>query len=460
MKKFSPRSVPLFAGAARGPDADAAWHDLIDPADMINVDPEEWLIPPADPEAVGTPRDALTQLEDAHARGRVLVAQQYSAMAQLLRDAEADPDPWVGPDPTLDAAWTDPRGRSVSQVRRDRRDLAVRAAAADIAVRLRMSETTVRAKANTADTLRTRCPRLWALFLGGAISEPNARIAASAAADLPDDDASAWALFDEQVAGSAQALTPGKLRVRVRVVRDRVHPLSTDDRHVQAAQHRNTWLTDGDDGMSTLTVEAPTVRLHAAWNGIDAHARHLQTVEGETRTLAQLRADVATDLLTGGDERVEPIVAVTVPVLTLLGEGDAPATLEGYGPIDTATAKRLAGKAKSWIRVLTDPVSGTILDVDRKLRRPPAALRRWVAQTQPVCTFPGCTRPARTSDLDHRIDWQHGGPTAGHNLGPKCEHHHVIKHGTLWRHDKDPDTGAEHWTSPTGHETDLDPPPF
>ncbi len=174
MKKSTPRSVPLYAGRPRGLDADAAWHDLIDPADMVDVDPEEYLVPPGDPgAAVEAPRDVLTELEDVHARSRVLVAQQYSAIAQLLRDAEADPDPWVGPDPTLDAAWSDPRGRSTAQVRADRRDLAVRAAAADIAVRLRMSETIVRAKANTADTLRTRCPKLWAGFLGGAISEPN-----------------------------------------------------------------------------------------------------------------------------------------------------------------------------------------------------------------------------------------------------------------------------------------------
>ena len=454
------KSTPLYAGEPRGLDADVAWHDMIDPTDMVGADPTEWAPPPGDPEAPETPRDVLTLLEDAHARARVLVAEQYRVMSDLLRDAERDPDPWVGPDPTLDAAWTDPRGRSTSQVRRDRRDLAVRAAAADIAVRLRMSETTVRGKAHTADTLRERCPKIWALFLGGAVSEQNARVAASAAADLPDDDATAWARFDDQVAHSAQVLTPGKLRVRVRVVRDRVHPVSTDERHAQAAQQRTAWVTDGDDGMSALTVHAPTVRIRAVWDGLDAHARQLNAMDGETRTMAQLRADVATDLLTGGDDRIDPVVAVTVPVLTLLGEGDTPATLEGYGPIDTATAKGLAGKAKSWIRVLTDPVTGTILDVDRTLRRPPAALRRWVQQTQPTCTFPGCNRPARTSDVDHVVDWQFGGRTSAVNLGPKCEHHHTLKHDTLWRHEKQPGTGAESWTSPTGHTAGVDPPPF
>ncbi|WP_396655167.1 DUF222 domain-containing protein [Microbacterium sp.] len=454
------KTTHLYAGAPRGLDADVAWHELIESAEVIGDDPAEWAVPPGDPTVAEAPRDALAALEDAHARGRVLVADQYRTMSDLLRDAEHEPDPWVGPDPTLDPAWTDPRGRRAARVRRDRQELAVRAAVADIAVRLRMSEATVRAMANTADTLRLRCPKLWALFLGGAVSERSARIASSAAADLPADDPAAWARFDDQVAHSAQVLAPGRLRVRVRVVRDRVHPTPTDDRHAQAAQHRTMWLTDGDDGMSTLTVEAPTVRLHAAWNGIDEHVRRLQRMEDESRTLAQLRADVATDLLTGGDERIDPVIAVTVPVLSLLGEHDAPAMLEGCGPVDAPTAERLAGKAKSWIRVLTDPVTGTVLDVDRAVRRPPAALRRWVQQTQKTCTFPGCARPARTGDVDHRVDWQHGGPTAAANLSPKCRHHHRVKHETLWRHEQNPDTGREHWTSPTGHRTALDPPPF
>ncbi|HET8927258.1 MAG TPA: HNH endonuclease [Microbacterium sp.] len=454
------KPTPLYAGEPRGLDADAAWHDMIDPADMIDVDPAEWALPPGEPRASDPARDALIVLEDTHARARVLIAEQYAAMAQLLRDARKNPDPWVGPDPTLDSDWIDPRERTAAHVRRDRRDLAVRAAAADIAVRLRMSETTVRAKANLADTLKRRCPKLWALFLGGAVSEPNARIAATAASDLSATAKEAWTLFDEQVSSSAQTLTPAKLRVRVRVVRDRVHPSSIEDRHKVAAKHRTAWLNDGDDAMSTLTIEAPTVALHAAWNVIDTRARHLRTQADETRTLAQLRADVAADLLTGGDDRIDPVVAITVPVLTLLGHDKQPATLDGYGPIDLDTAKKLAGKAKSWVRILTHPVTGTILDVDRKTRRPPADLRRWVRLTQPTCTFPGCSRSARDCDIDHRLDWAHGGPTSADNLGPQCEPHHIVQHGTLWQHERDPDTGEDFWTSPTGHRADLDPPPF
>lgn len=69
-------------------------------------------------------------------------------------------------------------------------------------------------------------------------------------------------------------------------------------------------------------------------------------------------------------------VVVTVPGLTLLGRGDEPATLEGCGPIDLDTARRLAGSATSWVRLLTHPVSGAPLVLDRTTYRVPVALRR------------------------------------------------------------------------------------
>ncbi|MFT4220667.1 MAG: DUF222 domain-containing protein [Microbacterium sp.] len=455
------KSTLLYAGETRGWDVDAAWHDLVDPRDVAGLDPAEYAPPPGDPEASGQPADALAELEDAHARARVLVAAQYRAIADILAEAAVDPDPWTGPDPTLDGAWADPRGRTTSAVRRERRDLAVRAAVADIAVRLRMSETTVRAKAADADALRSRCPRLWALFLGGAISEQNARIAARDAASLPSAAHAAWAAFDEQLVSSAAVLTPARFRVRARVVRDRMHPASIDERHREAAQERSVWIVDGDDAMSTLCVQAPTADIHAAWNVVDAHARSLRAEPDEERTLAQLRADVLVGILARGESRgIDPVVSVTVPMMTLLGEDDTPATLDGYGPIDLDTAKRLAGSARSWIRVLTHPVTGTVLDVDRTTYRVPADLRRWVTIENASCLFPGCARSARECDIDHRVDWQFGGPTAATNLGPTCEHHHIVKHGTRWRLERDSEAGELRWTSPSGATTGLDPPPF
>lgn len=410
---------------------------------------------------------AMNELEAISARARVLIADEYAGIASVLRDAAACPDPWVGPDPTLDQAWLDPQGRSAAVVRAERRNIAVRAAALELAVRLGMSETMVRTRATHADTLHERCPQIWEAFRAGRVNERNASSAAQQAATLPAGASEAWAKFDEQLVAAAQTLAPGKFRLRARVVRERVHPEHIDERHKRAKDERNTWFQCEADGMASFTVFAPADEVIAIERYTDAHARHLRT-QDEERTLAQLRTDVVLDLITRGMSnntetgawRARASVAITVPVMTLLGHDDEPATLDGYGPIDTETARRLAGEASNWVRILTHPVTGTVLDVDRTTYRVPKALRRWLEVRDQVCTGPGCLRPARDCDMDHRLDWQCGGKTADTNLSPLCEHHHVLKTKSRWMLDSDEVTGAKWWVSPTSLTVPVEPPPF
>ena len=447
-----------------GLDGAAEYADWVDERDMIGgidgFDSEPW-----EPDAGELHDSAMVELEGLNVRTRMLVADQYRVFAEILRQAAETPEPWVGPDPTLDPEWRDVRGRGVAVIRRERVDLAVRAAVADMAVRLRLSETTVRMRALHADTLRQRCPDLWAKFLGGQVSEPNAVTAATLAASLPDER-ECWSDFDEQVVRLAVGLTPAKFRTAARSLRERVHPESIDDRHRRAAEDRDVWLAPELDGMATVTSLQPAADAYAMVARVEAIARHLHRQEGETRTLAQLRADVLSDLVAhgvtddSGGASSAPAVAITVPVMTVLGEDDTPATLHGYGPIDLDTAKRLAGSAKSWVRVLTHPVTGTVLDLDRKTYRVPEALRRWLGIHHPVCVFPGCNRLARDCDIDHRIEWQYGGATVDSNLAPICKPHHVIKTKTRWVLYRDAMTGVSFWTTPTGFASIGDPAPF
>ncbi len=97
-------------------------------------------------------------------------------------------------------------------------------------------------------------------------------------------------------------------------------------------------------------------------------------------------------------------IRVTVALSTLLGLDEQIADLAGYGPIDASTARALAAEG-TWRRLVTDPLSGTVLDVGRTRYRPPSAIARHVRARDQVCARPGCSAAAESCDLDHTIEY-------------------------------------------------------
>jgi Domain of unknown function (DUF222) len=126
---------------------------------------------------------------------------------------------------------------------------------------------------------------------------------------------------------------------------------------------------------------------------------------------------------------------------------DQPGELAGYGPIPATLAREIAADA-TWKRLLTDPVSGTLLDYGRTTYRPPAGLADFVRARDKTCQFPGCTRPSERCELDHRKEYPEGG-TCACNLDALCTHHHQLKHHSDWTGERLPN-GDYQWTSPAG----------
>ncbi len=166
------------------------------------------------------------------------------------------------------------------------------------------------------------------------------------------------------------------------------------------------------------------------------------------------------------------VVHVTVPLSTLIGTSDLPGELEGVGPVDATTARALAAHG-TWRRLVTDPLSGTVLDVGRTTHQPPADLDRHVRARDRCCARPGCTTPARAADLDHTNPYSPNAPeasrarrtldddpgpgrTAADNLGPLCRRDHRLKtDGGYTLHQVRP--GVFEWTSPTGQRYRVTP---
>ena len=179
----------------------------------------------------------------------------------------------------------------------------------------------------------------------------------------------------------------------------------------------------------------------------------------DPRTTDQRRADAFVQLLAGTPEsRPRPQLHLTVSITSLLGLDREPADLSGCGPIPADLAKELA-KDATWRRILTDPATGTVLDVGRTRYAPPADLDRFVRVRDGYCRFPGCRRRATGCDLDHTVRFPDG-PTAAANLAALCRRHHRFKHESGWSVQPDQGrAGGLQWVSPRGARYRTEPPP-
>ena len=115
--------------------------------------------------------------------------------------------------------------------------------------------------------------------------------------------------------------------------------------------------------------------------------------------------------------------------------------------VPALTAWALAADG-TWRRLVTDPASGTVVDVGRTRYRPPAGLADLVRARDRVCVFPTCQTPAKRCDIDHLTAWSQGGTTSLDNLTTLCEAHHRLKHTPGWALTRDQATGTLSWHTP------------
>ncbi len=106
------------------------------------------------------------------------------------------------------------------------------------------------------------------------------------------------------------------------------------------------------------------------------------------------------------------------------------AFLEDGTPLSPETTRRLG--CDGWLMAAIVDSAGALLDIGRRSRVVPAALRRALIVRDGGCAFTGCGRPARWCHAHHIRHWAHGGPTALSNLVLLCAHHHQVVHHDGW----------------------------
>ena len=428
--------------------------------------------------------DLAAQLRRIHAEEAALHARKLRLLADAFALAET-------------------QQARIPSTRSKERDMPLRALAAELGLAVKVNDRTMQSHMWDAHRLTASFGATVAALEGGRISRGHVSAILDCGGAI--DEPAARAVFERAVLEFAETTTAARTRAYARQQADIRNPLTLQERHDLAVQSRRIWVTDLDDGMSLLNELLPTALAHGILDRTTRQAKLIKRVDAarryearttpdgtdaaglgmpdsscenepdeeevwfDERTIDQIRADLVADMLLTGAPVIDPTldaargglgairatVQITVPVTTLTAVTSGGAELDGIAPVDPATARRLAGDAPGWDRVMTDPVTGMVLAVDRY--QPSAAQQRYLKARDPQCRFPGCRRPARLCDDDHTHDHAKGGPTDIRNLACLCKRHHTLKHATDWTV-RQLAGGTLEWTSPAGRPY-LDHPP-
>jgi hypothetical protein len=364
-------------------------------------------------------------------------------------------------------------------------DMVLRSIAAEFAGVLRMDDRTVQRRIGAARELDEMYPRTFEAGARNEITDRHQRLIVDLGATLPPE---MRAEFETVAIEVCKTDTPSRVRSQLEIIAARMHPRTFTERHQAAREARNVRVVDLDDSMSELVATLPTLLAHGIYDRLTAQGHVIvdaarqaragrrdvgldpvlelipsEVVASDTRTLDQIRADVLADMLLTAAPGADPTrtddgpgtlgairarVQVVVPALTLLGTDDGPADLVGRSPIDAETARALLGSTTHPIeRILTDPVTGSVIEVDTYER--PVALDRYLRARDQRCRFPGCRLAAVRCEVDHTHDRALGGRTCRRNLCHLCQRHHSMKQFTPWKVRQLPG-GVLEWTSPLG----------
>jgi hypothetical protein len=210
----------------------------------------------------------------------------------------------------------------------------------------------------------------------------------------------------------------------------------------EAQQHANRSLSYwfADDGSLMLKGRLPAVAgamlikaLDAALEDTSEREISADVMEEHSISYASRRADalalLAEQFLAGSDPASNTAdryqVVVHVDAETLREHTAGRCELEHGPSIPAETARRLSCDA-SLLSVLENE-QGEPLDVGRKTRSIPPAIRRALHTRDGGCRFPGCTHQ-RYIDAHHIEHWANGGETKLSNLVILCRLHHRLVH--------------------------------
>ena len=287
-----------------------------------------------------------------------------------------------------------------------------------------LSPSAAREKVRVAHALK-ELPLVSMEFSKGALSYSKVR-ALVRVATLENEEL----LLDFALTASA-ARVEERCRQMVNTSSDAVHEAN----RAYAARSLHVWRDDAR-GTLKMTVELPVetgeLVCRALDKAVEAHAQDGPEFEDTTWSAQQADALVALarGYLGGGGDGVNAEArdgVRTAEAYQVVVHVDAAALEGGEGRSDLAleSVKRLTCDGS--VVSMTDGVDGEPLNVGRKKRTVPTALRRALWARDGGCSFPGCTH-RRYVDAHHVRHWADGGETSLSNTLLLCSAHHRLVH--------------------------------
>ena len=360
-------------------------------------------------------------------------------------------------------------------------ELERRGRVADVAFVWEASENHVRNEACVAADLlrRERFGDAVQRLRQGKVSRWHLRILAELTEPLTDAQALA---VTQRVIDKAEDTTPGQFQRVCRRAVTRVEPEAIVQRHARAVADRQVRWWPELDGMATLQMRAPAPDVQAVFGALTLLAGPPSA--DDERSVGARRCDALLQLCldavlpdfplehqlddqhgpgdhhgpTGRSRRHHGLVQahIVIDLATLLGLADHPAELRGYGSIPAGLARDWLHEADTWRRLVTDPVTGHLLDYGPVVRFAPDTLRAFLTARDGTCSFPGCVRRADSdrTEMDHHPPWRDdgtGGSTSATQMAALCKHHHQIRTHGGWQIARR-QAGVTRWRSPTSRE--------
>jgi hypothetical protein len=155
-----------------------------------------------------------------------------------------------------------------------------------------------------------------------------------------------------------------------------------------------------------------------------------------------------------GDVQVQLVIDLD----TLRAEADRACLIDGQ-PVPAQIGRELAGYAQAFRRIVTDPLTGHLLDYGRT-RYLPAPLRSFTLARDGGCRAPGCTTTSpRRLQMDHGVPFPEG-PSDPGNTGGLCLAHHQLKTSGFLQIENGRPDGSCDWVTAWGQRVHIPARPF